>query len=464
MTPNPTESKSVSYGPYQLTFSMLPTGLIEPGERFRKVYEDGGELENSIREHGVLQNLLVYARPNQPYLLLAGGRRLHYATKVGLESVPVLISTRELSDLEIRTLELVENMHRRSLAYEEDLALKCEIHRLQQQIHGEAVGGGTGNEKRGWGLQDTANMLGVSKATLSTDIKLAKAMESFPELRGLKDKKQAAKVLDSLVKNYVQEEKANEYRQKMSSDEGPKTKLCASYIVGDFFDRVGELPAGAFDFVEVDPFYGIELLDLYVKRANGACVYQKENYTDVPKPVYEWYIRQTLKECYRVMSDNSWGICWFAMEPWFETTFQAIKDAGFFCRRVPGFWIQPSGAGYNVNLLLTNSIDSFFYFRKGQLPLNQPGTSNAFLCGHVPTSQKIHPTERPVELYEQILPTFIGPNSRMFVPFVGSGNQLLAAANLQINAIGFDLCEDYRNGFIVRVQEGEFGHYKSFKQ
>jgi DNA modification methylase len=51
----------------------------------------------------------------------------------------------------------------------------------------------------------------------------------------------------------------------------------------------------------------------------------------------------------------------------------------------------------------------------------------------------------------------------MFVPFVGSGNQLLAAANLQISAIGYDLCADYKNGFVIRVNEGEFVRYRSFK-
>lgn len=448
-------------GPYQLIATSLPLSEIEPGTRFREDYNDGGELENSIREHGVLQSLLVYERPGDKYLLLAGGRRLHAATSAGLETVPVLIATRALSELEIRTIELIENLHRRALSFEEDLKLKREIHRLQQEIHGKAVGGA--KDKTGWSMDDTAKLLGVSKGLISQDLKLAEAMDKLPELRGMKDKSQAKKVLDSLVKNYVQEEKAKEYAQQMQSDDGPKKKLCDAYIIGDFFERVVALPDNSFDFVEVDPFYGIELLDLYAKRCGGATAYTRENYTDVPAEVYEWYIRETMRECYRVMADNSWGICWFAMEPWFEPTFRAIRDAGFFARRVPGFWVQPSGAAYNANLLLASAVDSFFYFRKGQTVLNNPGTTNAFLCGLVHPSRKIHPTERPVELYMQIIPTFAGPGSRMFVPFVGSGNQLLAAANLQINAVGFDLCADFKNGFTIRVNEGDFGMYRSFK-
>lgn len=456
--------EAVTYGPYQLISTMLSVDLIDLGSRYRTIYEDGGELENSIREHGILQSLLVLDRPGQTFLLLAGGRRLQAAKAVGLTHVPTLVSTRELDELEIRTIELIENIHRRSLTYEEDLAIKREIHRLQIAKFGASVSGGSGiGGPRGWRLEDTAKLLGVSRGNLSDDLKLAEAMEKLPELRGLKDKKAAKKVLEGMIKTVVQEQQASLYVEEMRKNEGPKKKLCDTYIIGDFFDRVKALPDNSFDFVELDPFYGIELLDLYRKRcSSGSSTYCQENYTDVPAEVYEWYIRETMKECYRVMAPNSWGICWFAMEPWFEPTYRAIYDANFTCRRVPGFWIQPTGAGYNVNLLLASAVDSFFYFRKGQPTLNTPGTSNAFLCGHVPPSRKIHPTERPVELYMQIIPTFIGPGTRMFVPFVGSGNQLLAAANLRVSAIGFDLCSDYKNGFIVRVNEGEFGNYRSF--
>jgi ParB-like chromosome segregation protein Spo0J len=450
-------------GPYKLIATVLPTDKIDEGARFRQKHEDGGELENSIKEHGILQSLLVLERPDEKYLLLAGGRRFRCAQNLNLPEVPVLIATKELDELDIRTIELIENMHRRALAYEEDLAIKDEIHRLQQKKYGTSLSGGAGGEKRGWRVEDTANLLGVSKATISNDLRLAKAMQVLPELRGLKDKKAANKILDALVKGVIQEERAQNFEKEMEKDEGPYRKLCDSYIVADFFDRVGALPDGSFDFVELDPFYGIELLDLYAKRSGNGTAYIKENYTDVPKEVYEWYIRSTLRECYRVMSPNSWGICWFAMEPWFEPTFQAIKDAGFFCRRVPGFWVQPSGAAYNANLLLASAVDSFFYFRKGQPILNAPGTSNAFLCGLVSPTKKIHPTERPVELYDMVLNTFVGPGSRMLVPFTGSGNQLLSASNLRINAVGFDLCQDYKNGFTIRVNESEYGHYKSFK-
>ena len=76
--------------------------------------EELSELADSIREHGVLQPLIVSEgeQPDQ-YLLIAGERRLLAARQAGLERVPVLI--REASDQERLELALIENVQRADL-------------------------------------------------------------------------------------------------------------------------------------------------------------------------------------------------------------------------------------------------------------------------------------------------------------------------------------------------------------
>jgi ParB family chromosome partitioning protein len=77
--------------------------------------EELSELADSIREHGVLQPLIV-SEAQQPgqYLLIAGERRLLAARQAGLERVPVLI--REASDQERLELALIENVQRADLS------------------------------------------------------------------------------------------------------------------------------------------------------------------------------------------------------------------------------------------------------------------------------------------------------------------------------------------------------------
>jgi len=73
-----------------------------------------GELAASIRDHGVLQPLLVSPGNNQnEYILIAGERRLLASKLAGLEQVPVIL--READDRERLELALIENVQRSDL-------------------------------------------------------------------------------------------------------------------------------------------------------------------------------------------------------------------------------------------------------------------------------------------------------------------------------------------------------------
>lgn len=74
------------------------------------------ELADSVREHGILQPLVV-SRVVEPggvsYQLIAGERRLHAARRAGLARVPVVV--RETSPAGLLELALVENLQRADL-------------------------------------------------------------------------------------------------------------------------------------------------------------------------------------------------------------------------------------------------------------------------------------------------------------------------------------------------------------
>jgi ParB family chromosome partitioning protein len=70
------------------------------------------ELVGSIREHGIIQPLIV-RRVNGRHELIAGERRWRAAQEVGLAEVPVIVRT--ASDLEVLELSLIENLQRTDL-------------------------------------------------------------------------------------------------------------------------------------------------------------------------------------------------------------------------------------------------------------------------------------------------------------------------------------------------------------
>jgi len=125
------------------SFLSLPIEAVERSpEQPRKRFDEARleELAASIREHGVVEPILV-RKQGQRYRIVAGERRWRAAQRAGLTEVPVLV--REASDAEAFELALVENVQRADLnAIEEAEAYQVlvEEHGLTQEQVASRVG------------------------------------------------------------------------------------------------------------------------------------------------------------------------------------------------------------------------------------------------------------------------------------------------------------------------------------
>jgi len=426
--------------------AMVPITSIRVGERARQEMGDLQELESSLKSSGLIQPLAV-CEDGDEYLLLAGERRYMVLLANQTMEVPVRIYDKGLTELEIRIIEKAENFYRKDMEYYEYDSLVLEIHRLQQEVHGvSAPGPGHSGHK----LKDTAEMFGVTDASISTAIKRAEAREAFPELfEKCKTQKDAVTILKKMDEAVVKDTIARKIERDKERGESTLTKLANCFVLGDFFEGAKKIPDGVIHLVEIDPPYAIELQK--AKKSEGESIYQQNQYNEVDVRNYDRFIIKTLNECYRVMSDHSWLILWFAPEPWFEFMHSALETTGFQTTRMCGIWTKPSGQSKRPEMHLANSYEMFFYAWKGRPALNKAGRSNIFNYFPVPPQNKTHPTERPIELMQEIYDTFAFPGSRVFIPFLGSGNGLIAAHNLGMSPIGFELSKGYRDSFLVKV-------------
>ena len=98
--------------------------------------QDIEQLAGSIKEHGILQPLLVSYKENGTYQLIAGERRWRAAKIANLEKVPALV--RETNPQEILELALIENIQRADLSALEEAAayqkLANDFQLTQQEI------------------------------------------------------------------------------------------------------------------------------------------------------------------------------------------------------------------------------------------------------------------------------------------------------------------------------------------
>ena len=96
--------------------SQLPVDAIRRNPRQPREQFDAKDLEEltaSIREHGVIQPLIVLPGTGGSYTLIAGERRLEAAKRAGLLTVPAIL--RQASDRELLELALIENIQRSEL-------------------------------------------------------------------------------------------------------------------------------------------------------------------------------------------------------------------------------------------------------------------------------------------------------------------------------------------------------------
>jgi len=140
---SPQEDPQEGSGVLQVPLDEITANPHQPRKSFD--HQQLQELADSIKEHGVIQPLIITADQNQSddrqYALIAGERRLKAAKLAGLETVPAIL--RETSSQDQLVVALIENVQRADLNPLETAAAYAELSeefRLTHQEIGQRVG------------------------------------------------------------------------------------------------------------------------------------------------------------------------------------------------------------------------------------------------------------------------------------------------------------------------------------
>lgn len=439
----------------------LKLSEIDEGKRYREKYGALEGLKLSIQQKGLIHPISVIDKSkiedfdlvqthedeldsSKPFLLLAGGRRFRAFTELEKENIDCSIYEQHLDEDTLREVELEENLQRESLTWIEEAKLTKEIHEIQVRRYGKKAQGQPGGKGQAQG--DTAEMLGVSSATVSRRIKLADALEENPDLGKEKDAKSALKTLQKQREEQLIAELARreEKRKAKTPMEKRLKKLRDNFMVGDFFEGIAKVPDGSVDLFHADPDYGIDFDSMeYKKNLIG-------DYKAVPPEDMPEFLDRLIAEAWRVMKDNSWGLMWYAMEPWHEVIKTKLREQGFKLSGVPFFWDKMSGQTRSPHYNMGQAVEPCFYFRKGEPVLYKPGCPNSFQC--VSPKDKIHPAEKAIPVLKYLLEAFSAPGAQVVDGFLGSGNMILAASTLNRNCFGWDLSQKNKEAFTVRMK------------
>jgi ParB family chromosome partitioning protein len=150
---------SAATGMVELLIDEISPGDTQPRKDFND--EKLVELENSIRENGVIQPIVVQ-KQGEGYEIICGERRWRASKKAGLKKIPAVI--REVSNTQSLQMALIENIHRQDLnPIEEAQAYK----RLSNEF--------------GLTQEVIAKQVGKNRATVANYLRLLKLSRGFQD-------------------------------------------------------------------------------------------------------------------------------------------------------------------------------------------------------------------------------------------------------------------------------------------
>ena len=139
-----------------------------PGQPRMNFDEDAlHELAASIREHGVLQPILVRPLGDNRYQLIAGERRWRASREAGITTIPALVE--EIDDDTALEISIIENLQR------EDLSPLEEATMFDRMVR-----------EHGYSIRKLADKLGKDKGYLENRLRLADAPDEIRELVSLR--------------------------------------------------------------------------------------------------------------------------------------------------------------------------------------------------------------------------------------------------------------------------------------
>lgn len=159
---------------------------VKVGQRVRDEFGDMEALAGSIKEHGLLHPIVV----DSDYNLIAGCRRLLACERIGLTEIEAKV-LEDISEKELRVLELEENIRRKDLTELEKSKNLVELAEIKEQelkekeYFAESAKKSRGQPQKVNGLKQVAEEIGVPIKTLHDAKQHVKAVEEFPPLADL---------------------------------------------------------------------------------------------------------------------------------------------------------------------------------------------------------------------------------------------------------------------------------------
>lgn len=431
--------------------------LIKVKDRGRTDFGNIQELSDNIKSIGLINPILV-SRNGSEFNLIAGERRLRAFFYLNRPFIDARILD-ECPPLLHSQIELDENVMRKELHWTEQAKILQTIHELMVAKHGKSMPGKdkidpkTGKPKTGWSMEQTAQYVGKSIATVSQNIKAAKLLSSNPELKTQVEHLPLQVAIGEI-------EKKNKVEATKSLVASGAITLTKTLLFGNAVSLISQIPDNSISAIITDPPFGIQKL----AEVNGKTINNNAmSYTAIGSETdnldsekIDILFTQLFPELYRVLKPG--GHFWiFFSNTFYPRLVEILTDSKLQFDSVPTIWYKGTTApflGYRPQPCYEPIL--FAWKPDPNHPQSYGRKLNSACKSFVdfkPLQEKIHRYQKPLDLLTHLINLSTFQGDLILDPFAGSGSTLKAAIQSKRGAIGFEL--DHQNYMLAQTNLSE---------
>jgi len=182
------------------------------------------------------------------------------------------------------------------------------------------------------------------------------------------------------------------------------------FWLGDCLERMADIPDGSVDCVATDiPYNEVN------RKSSGLRNLDKGAADDS-----EFDLDRFIAESTRVCSGSFYVFCGIKQ---ISRITELFNDAKLTTRL--GVWHKTNPSPMNGTRLWLSGVEACVFARKANASFNEHCQSAVWSC----SSQrgKIHPTQKPIDLFKRLIEASSNPNDLILDPFGGSGTTAIAA-------------------------------------
>ena len=231
-------------------------------------------------------------------------------------------------------------------------------------------------------------------------------------------------------------------------------KPTATVIPGDCLSGLKGMDTGIFDLALIDaPYFDYKTSHRKDKEDKLSQSLVQQDKDDQLR---------TVQECIRVLKD---GCPFFYFTNWQEAWWFQQRFHTFLRNEI--IWDKGNWAAGHLEGSLANRYEVAFLGTKGKgwtyrggkriddIWSNTLHPDESYQLNRAGTN-RIHPTEKPVDLYKKIIELATDEGALVLDPYLGSGASVIASLELNRSIIGYEIDKEYHSRIMKRIKEAGY--------